>query len=76
MKSDFFDPIISDVRKNREELLQSFDGDVQELDKHLKTQRTKWEAAGFVYETEIDRQTRIDWHCKQQEAESKRIANL
>ena len=76
MNNDFFDPIVAEVRQNREELLQSFGGDIQKLDTHMKTQRAKWKAAGFDYESEADRQTRIARHREYQEAERKRIANI
>ena len=41
------DPIIADVRSNREALLYDFNGDIHELIKYLKEQHPKKEAAGW-----------------------------
>jgi len=71
--NDLHDPIIAEVRGNREELLQDFNGDIHKLDQHIKSQRSKWEVK---YESESEQQERIAWHKKQQEMELKRIANL
>ena len=62
------------MRQNREELLKDFDDDIQKLDCYLKSQRAKWEAVGFHYETEEEKQTHTAYFCAQQEAERNRIA--
>jgi len=41
------DPIIADVRRNREALLSDFNGDIHELIQHLKEQHPIKEAAGW-----------------------------
>ena len=41
------DPIVADVRRNREALLADFDGDTHKLIQYLKEQAPKKEAAGW-----------------------------
>ena len=53
------DPIVAEVRKNREKLLAEFDGDINKLRTHLAEQRPKWENLGFHYETVAERQARF-----------------
>lgn len=53
------DPIVTEVRKNREKLLEKFDGDINKLRTHLDEQRPKWEDLGFRYETVAERQSRF-----------------
>ena len=72
----FYDPIVAEVRKNREELLAEFDGDIAKLDKHIATKRAMRKAAGVRYETEAERQTRLSWNRQRREIEERRIAAM
>ena len=76
MSEKFYDPIVAEVRKNREEWFAEFDCDPVKFHEYLEAQRPKWEAAGFRYETEEKRQARIAWNRQQREAEERKIANL
>lgn len=76
MNDGFYDPIVAEVRKNREELLAEFDGDIIELHKHLAEQRAKWEALGFRYETQEERKTRLMWREQQEEELMRKIAKV
>jgi hypothetical protein len=40
-------------------MLAEFNGDMHALQLHLNKQRSKWEAAGFHYETEEERKNRL-----------------
>ena len=76
MRDILFDPIIAEVRKNREELFAEFDYDITKLREHLDSLRPEIEAAGFHYETDEDRNKRIESSIKRREAEDRRIALL
>jgi len=76
MNDRFYDPIVAEVRKNREELLAEFDGDIDKLHEHLAAQRPKWEAAGFRYETENETQARLARRRRQEKELAQRVANL
>ena len=76
MANVFFDPIVAEVRKNREELLADFGGDINKLDEHIAAKRATRKAAGVRYETEEERQTRLAWNRQQREAEELRVASL
>lgn len=70
------DFIITEVRKNRSELLTEFNGDTKRLTEHLISQRPAMEADGWLYETEAELEARKALHRQQQEAELRRIENL
>ena len=74
MNDNFYDPIIAEVRKNREAILAEFDGDMGKLQKSLAAERPKWEAMGFRYETEEERQARLAWRRQQDEELAQKIA--
>jgi len=76
MYEKFFDPIVAEVRRNREELLAEFDGDTKKLADYLASKRPAREAAGMRYETPEERQARFLWSIQQEEAENRRVANL
>jgi len=62
MNEKFVDPIVAEVRRNREEWFAEFDYDVDKLREHLDTLRSKWGNAGVRYETETERQARFEWN--------------
>ena len=70
------DSVITEVRKNRSELLAEFGGDTKKFIEHLRLQRPVMEAASWRYETEAEFEARKSWHKQQQEAEQRRIAVL
>jgi hypothetical protein len=70
------DPIVAEVRRNREALLAEFDGDIKKLDAHLEAKQSQREAAGFRYVTEEERQARLAWRKKQDEELVQKIAAL
>ena len=70
------DPIVAEVRRNREELFAEFDCDTLKLREYLDSQRPIWEAAGVRYELEEKRQARLAWNRQRREAEKRRIACL
>ena len=76
MNEHFSDPIVAEVRKNREDLLAEFSGDTKKLTAHLISKRLERKAAGVHYETEAERQARFTWSQQQQEFIERRIANV
>ncbi len=76
MNNTFQDPIVAEVRKNREEMFAEFGGDVGRLHRYLAEQQPTWEAAGFHYETEEKRQARIAWKKQQNEERARKIASV
>ena len=70
------DSIITEVRRNREEILAEFDGDGRKLTEYIISQRPAMEAAGVRYETDGERQARFAWNRQQQEMEERRIASI
>ena len=76
MSEAFFDPIVAEVRKNREEMFAEFDYDIGKLISHLEAKRPEMEAAGFRFVTEEERQARLEWNRQRREAEERRIASL
>ena len=68
------DSVISEVRRNRSELLTEFGGDTKKLIEHLQSQRTAMEAAGWRYETEAEFEARKAWHRMRREEEQRWIA--
>jgi hypothetical protein len=67
------DSVITEVRKNRSELMAEFDGDAMKLIEHLRSERPKLEASGWRYESEEEFEARKTWHRNQQEAEQQRM---
>jgi hypothetical protein len=67
------DYIVSEVRKNRAELLSEFGGDTKKLIDYLISQRPKMEAAGWQYETENELAARKEWHRRQRDTEQRRM---
>ncbi|MCL2475364.1 MAG: hypothetical protein FWF37_04540 [Chloroflexi bacterium] len=76
MSEEFYDPIVAEVRYNREQLLAEFNGDVKKLDAYLDSKRSEREAAGFHYDTEAEAQARLAWNRQQQQEFARRVANL
>ena len=76
MNEQFCDPIVAEVRKNREDLLAEFGGDTKKLTAYLKTKRPEMEAAGLRFETEAERQARFAWSQQQQEALERKLASV
>jgi hypothetical protein len=76
MNERFYDPIVAEVRKNREELLAEFDGDIKKLTAYLESKRSEMEAAGLRFESEEKRQARLAWNRQRREAEDRSFANL
>ena len=60
MNKTFYDPIIAEVRKNREAMLAEFDGDTKKLTAYLDSKWSDWEAIGFRYETPEAREIRLE----------------
>ena len=69
-----YDPIVAEVRKNREELFAECNYDVATLHKRIGAKRAAREAAGFRYETKEEREVRIERNKQQREAEGRRIS--
>ena len=63
------DSIITEVRKNRSELVAEFGGDAKMLIEHLLSQRPAMEAAGWRYETNEELEARKEYHLKQHREE-------
>jgi hypothetical protein len=70
------DSIITEVRKNRSELLAEFNGDTKKIIDYLISQRPAMECAGWRYETEAEFAARKALHRQKQEVESNRIESL
>ena len=70
------DPIVAEVRKNREEWFAEFDCDTIKFQDYIREQQAKNKAAGVSYMSEEERQTRQAWKRQQREDENHRIANL
>ena len=64
------DPIVAEVRRNREELLADFGGDMEKLSAHIASERPELEAVGVRYVTEEKRQSLLA-RRRQQEALAK-----
>ena len=67
------DSIITEVRKNRSELLAEFGGDTKRLIEHLLSQRPVMEATGWQYETNEELEARKERHIRQQKEEQLRM---
>ncbi|MDR2589572.1 MAG: hypothetical protein LBC71_01095 [Oscillospiraceae bacterium] len=76
MSDRYNDPIVAEVRKNREELLAEFDGDTKKLTAYLVAKRPQRIAAGFRYETAEERQARFAWSRQQQEILEQKLASV
>jgi hypothetical protein len=76
MDNVFFDPIVAEVRRNREELLADFGGDIKKLDEHIESKRAMRKAAGVRYETAEERQARVTWNRQQRQEIERRVASL
>ena len=76
MNENVYDPIVAEVRKNREEWYAEFDCDAGKLREHLISQRPAMVAAGVRYVTEEERQARLAWRRQRQEADERKIASL
>jgi hypothetical protein len=70
------DPIVAEVRRNREELLAEFGGDVRKLNDSLVAERSAMEAAGWQYAKAGALEARKAWHRQQREEEQRRMAAL
>ena len=70
------DPIVAEVRKNREEWFAEFDYDAIKFQDYIREQQAKNKAAGVRYMSEEERQARLAWKRQQKEDENRRIANL
>jgi len=68
--------IVAEVRRNREELLSEFGGDIHKLNEHLISQRPVLEAQGVRFVTEEEDQARRAWSSQRQQEEYRRIAAL
>ena len=67
------DPIVAEVRRNREAMLAEFDGDTKKLTAYLESKRPEMEAAGFRFESEEKRQVRIAWSRQQRELNRRKV---
>ena len=76
MNEKYYDPIVAEVRKNREDLLAEFDGDTEKLTAYLVAKRPQRIAAGFRYETAAERQARFAWSQQQQEILEQKLASV
>ena len=76
MNEKYFDPIVAEVRKNREDMLAEFDGDTTKLIAYLETKRPFREAAGCRYITAEERQVRLAWNRQRREADSRKLASI
>jgi len=76
MNKNSIDPIVAEVRKNREELFAEFDYDADKLTAYLEFKRPEREAAGFRYVTAEEQQARLAWNKQRQEADNRKLASL
>ena len=76
MNNEFYDPIVAEVRKNREEMLAEFGGDTKKLTEYLESKRPEMEAAGLRFETAEGRQARLAWKKKQNDELAQKLAAL
>jgi len=73
MNKEPSDPIVAEVRKNREALLAEFGGDVEKLSAYLKSKRSERKAAGVRYVTEEERLLRL---ARRKERDEKLVREL
>ena len=76
MNEKYYDPIVAEVRKNREDMLAEFDGDTKKLTAYLKSKRPIREAAGCCYVTAEERQARLAWNRQRREADNRKLASI
>jgi hypothetical protein len=76
MNKNYYDPIVEEVRKNREDMLAEFDGDTRKLTAYLISKRAEREAAGCRYVTAEERQARLAWNRQRQETIAQKLANV
>ena len=76
MNDKCYDPIVAEVRKNREDMLAEFEGDTKKLIAYLKTKHPIRKAAGCCYVTAEERQARLAWNKQQREADNRKLASL
>jgi len=76
MNEKFHDPIVAEVRKNREEMLAGFNGNTKKLTEYIDLKRSEIEAAGLRYETPEERQNRLTRNRKRREMEERRVASM
>jgi hypothetical protein len=55
--TDFYDPIVAEVRQNRAKLLEIYGG-IEGLHKHMAEERPNLEKAGWRFETPEESQAR------------------
>ena len=84
------DPVVTEVRKNRETIYEEYGGDMRKYEEHLQeldydvkkylnyleSKRAEWEAAGIRYETKEEREARFAWNRQQRETEDRRLAAI
>lgn len=70
------DPIVAEVRKNREEWFAEFDYDATKLHEYMEKQRPILEASGYHFETDKEREARTAWKQQREEEENRRTASL
>jgi hypothetical protein len=76
MNKKHCDPIVAEVRKNREDMLAEFSGDTKKLTAYLKSKRPIREAFGCRYVTAEERQLRLAWNKQRREAENQKLASI
>ena len=76
MNEKYYDPIVAEVRKNREDLLAEFGGDTKKLTAYLRSKRPAREAAGCRYVTAEERQARLAWNKQRREADNRKLASV
>jgi len=76
MNNKYYDPIVAEVRKNREDMLAEFEGDTEKLVAYLETKRPIREAAGCRYITAEERQARLVWNRERREEENRKITGV
>ncbi|MCL2164036.1 MAG: hypothetical protein FWH55_06505 [Oscillospiraceae bacterium] len=76
MNEKYYDPIVAEVRKNREDMLAEFGGNTKKLTAYLESKRPIREAAGCRYVTAEERQARLAWNRQRREAESRILASI
>ena len=76
MNEKYYDPIVAEVRKNREDMLAEFGGDTKKLIAYLEDKRPEMEAAGFHFVTAEERQARLEWNKQRKETISRKLASV
>ena len=76
MNKKYYDPIVAEVRQNREDMLAEFDGDTKKLTAYLEAKRPARIAAGCRYVTAEERQARLEWNKQRKETISRKLASV